>query len=157
MNEIPQPSEILLLKIGELTLKGQNRRTFEEQLIKNLRQVLAPLGEWQFQLSQSTLQAVPLAPGIDMREAAARAARVFGLSGYSRAARAPKEMEAVKRVCASFLAQRLQSAATFKVEAKRSDKSFPLNSPQICEAVGEHLLEQFPHLRVDVHHPEVTV
>ena len=148
--------ELLHLKMGELSLKGLNRRSFEDQLLKNLRRQLRPLGEWQYTHSQSTVQAVPLSEGVDMDAAAALAGRVFGLAGYAKTARVPKDMDAILAGCSEYLAPDLAPASTFKCEAKRSDKTFPLNSPQICEAVGERLLEAFPHLRVDVRTPEVT-
>ena len=152
--------EVLLIKAGELVLKGQNRRTFEDQLIKNLRRALGPLGHWQFSLSQSTLQAIPGAAahsGFDMDSAAARAGQVFGISAYSRALRLPKDIDAILESCVDYLHDHLAFAGSFKCEAKRSDKTFPLKSPEICAQVGEHLLGAFPHLRVDVHKPEVTV
>lgn len=149
--------ELLLLKMGELSLKGLNRRTFEDQLLKNLRRQLRPLGEWQYNVSQSTVQAIPLSVGMDMHTAAARAGKVFGFAGYARAVRVPKDMNAILAGCAEYLAPCLETARTFKAEAKRSDKTFPLRSPEICAAVGEHLLDSFPHLRVDVRNPDVTV
>lgn len=149
--------QILLLKMGELALKGLNRRTFEDQLLKNLRRQLHPLGEWQYNVSQSTVQAIPLTVGVDIDAAARLAGKVFGFAGYAKAIRLPKDMAAILASCAEYLAPALAAAQTFKVEAKRADKSFPLRSPEICETVGERVLEAFPHLRVDVHHPAVTV
>jgi len=150
-------TEVLLIKSGELVLKGLNRRTFEDQLIKNLRRALAPLGNWQFSLSQSTLQAIPQTIDVDMHAAAERVGQVFGISGYSRALRCPKDMTQILNHSADYLHEQLAFAKTFKCEAKRSDKTFPLKSPEICGTVGGHLLNAFPHLSVDVHNPEVTV
>ncbi len=151
-------NEVLLIKMGELALKGLNRRTFEEQAVKNLRRALSPaLGSWQFSLSQSTLQAIPLQSDIDMNEAAARTSRVFGISGYSRALRVPKSMDEILAQAPDYFRDTLMQARTFKCEAKRSDKTFPLKSPQICETLGEALLTAFPHLEVDVRQPEVTI
>ena len=150
-------SEVILVKSGELVLKGLNRRTFEDQLIKNLRRALSPLGAWQFSLSQSTMQVIPQGNSTDMHAAAARVGQVFGISGYSRALRLPKNMDAILEHSASYLHEQLAFAKTFKCEAKRSDKTFPLKSPEICMQVGARLLEAFPHLQVDVHTPEVTV
>ena len=118
--------EILLLKVGEIVLKGQNRRTFEDQLLKNLRRALRSLGEWQVSMSQSTVQAVPLSDGMDMDAAFARACRVFGFAGVARAARVPKEMPAILEGCTSYLNDALANVSTFKCEAKRSDKNFKL-------------------------------
>lgn len=149
--------EIILVKDGELALKGLNRSTFEDILVKNMRRRLAPIGKFQFTKSQSTVMIEPLEEGIDLDEAAGRLSRVFGIAGFSRAAQAPKEMAEILRIAGEYLAPQLTEAASFKVEAKRSDKKFPLKSPQISATLGGYLSEQFPHLRVDVHHPEVTV
>ena len=150
-------NEVLLIKMGELALKGLNRRAFEDQLIKNLRRQLAPLGDWQFGVSQSTLQAVPYSESIDMDEAFTRTARVFGIGGFSRAARVGKSMEEILAKAPEYFRDTLAYVQTFKCEAKRSDKRFPLNSPEICGAVGETLLDAFPHLRVDVRAPQATI
>ena len=150
-------NEVLLIKSGELVLKGLNRRAFEDQLIKNLRRQLSPFGSWQFSMSQSTLQAIPMDADTDMDAACARVGQVFGISGFTRAVRLPKSMDVILSNCADYFSDCLAFAQSFKCEAKRSDKTFPLNSPQICADVGERLLEAFPHLRVDVHTPDVTV
>ena len=150
-------NEVLLIKMGELALKGLNRRSFEDQLVKNLRRQLAPLGSWQYNMSQSTLQAVPGGGGIDMDEAAARASRVFGISGYSRAARVKKDINEILAMAPAYFRDTLSCVNTFKCEAKRSDKAFPLKSPEICMEVGGALLDAFPHLTVDVRAPEATI
>jgi len=149
--------EILLLKVGEAALKGQNRRTFEDQLLKNLRRALSPLGAWQTSISQSTVQAIPQQKDIDMQAAYERALKVFGFAGVARAARVKKELPVILEGCAEYLREALLDARTFKCEAKRSDKAFPLKSPELCMLAGEHILEAFPHLTVDVRQPDVTV
>jgi len=149
--------EVLLLKVGETVLKGQNRRTFEDQLLKNLRRSLSPLGAWQFAISQSTVQAIPQSDNIDMRKAYACALMVFGFAGVTRAARIKKEVPVILEHCSIYLNDILLVVKTFKCEAKRSDKTFPLGSPELCAAAGEYILNAFPHLRVDVHQPDVTV
>jgi thiamine biosynthesis protein ThiI len=149
--------EVLLIKAGELVLKGLNRRSFEDQLLKNLRRAISPYGSWQLCVSQSTIQAIPRSGDIDMDAAAQKTGQVFGIAGYSRAARLPKEMDAILAACADYLSNALSFVQSFKCEAKRSDKTFPFTSPQICERVGERLLEAFPHLHVALHQPDVTV
>ena len=149
--------EILLLKVGEAALKGQNRRTFEDQLLKNLRRALSPLGAWQTSISQSTVQAIPQQKDIDIQEAYERALKVFGFAGAARAARVKKELPVILEGCAEYLREELLDARTFKCEAKRSDKAFPLKSPELCAVAGEYILEAFPHLTVDVRQPDVTV
>lgn len=148
--------EIILIKLGELVLKGLNRRVFEDTLLRNLRRRLAPLGAFDIKSRQSTITVTPQEE-VDLDEAADRVGRVFGIATYTRAGVAPKDMEAIKLAAAEYLRRQLLAAKTFKVEAKRSDKKFPLNSPAICAEMGEYLLEQFPNLTVDVHEPDVIV
>lgn len=149
--------EIILIKNGELALKGLNRGTFEEVLIKNLRWRLKPLGGFTFRKAQSTIYIEPQEAEVDWDEVSERVAKVFGISAYSRACVTEKSMPAILEAAASYLEKPLRRAKTFKVEAKRADKRFPLTSPQLCAQVGAHLLERYPHLTVDVHQPEVTV
>jgi len=149
--------EVLLIKMGELALKGLNRRAFEDQLVRNLKRQLSPLGDWQFSVSQSTLQAVPHSEGIAMDEAFICAERVFGIAGLSRAARVGKSMGEILAKAPEYFRETLSYVDTFKCEAKRSDKRFPLNSPEICAEVGGALLDAFPHLRVDVREPQATI
>ena len=151
------PHEILLIKNGELALKGLNRGTFENVLLKNLRRRLAPLGSFRLQKAQSTIYIQPENPDADLDEACDRVSRVFGISAFSRARVVEKEMAAIREGAADYLQPALAGVRTFKVEARRSDKTFPLTSPQICEEVGGYLLERYPHLSVDVHHPELVV
>ena len=148
--------EIILMKLGELVLKGLNRRVFEDTLLQNLRRRLSPLGRFDIRARQSTIVATPLEE-VDMDEAADRVGRVFGIATYSRAGVAPKDIGQIEQTAGAYLRPVLEAARTFKVEAKRSDKTFPLNSPAICAQVGASLLDQFPHLSVDVHEPDVTV
>lgn len=149
--------EILLIKNGELALKGLNRNTFESVLLKNLRRRLRSLGEFRLRTAQSTIYIEPVSPDVDLEEACDRVNRVFGISAFSRARVAPKDMGAILETAASYLEPTLRVVKTFKVEAKRSDKTFPLTSPEICRVTGEELLRRFPYLRVDVHEPELTV
>ncbi len=150
-------NEIILVKNGELALKGLNRSTFEDVLIKNMKRRLAPLGKFTFQKSQSTIMVIPPEGEVDMEEAAQRLTRVFGIAGLSRAAAVPKDMEQILISSAQYLAPQLEEIKTFKVEAKRSDKRFPLKSPEICRELGGYLLQKFPHLTVDVKNPDVVV
>ena len=149
--------ELILIKNGEIALKGLNRGSFEDILIKNAKRRLAPLGGFKFNKAQSTIYVMPQSDGIDLDDATERLQTVFGIAALCRAAVAEKEMDAICRRAAQYLAGPLTAASTFKVEAKRSDKRFPLTSPQICSELGGYLLERFPNLRVDVHNPQVTV
>lgn len=149
--------EVFLIKEGEITLKGLNRRSFEDLLLKNLRARLKPLGAFDYYRSQSTVTVVPSGEDIDMQTATERIATVYGIAAFSRAASLPKDLGAIKEASLSYIKEDLICAKTFKVAAKRSDKHFPKKSPEICAELGGFLLEHFPHLSVDVHNPEVTV
>lgn len=149
--------EILLIKNGELALKGLNRGTFEDVLIKNMKRRLHSLGAFTFRKSQSTITVFPPEGGADMEEAVDRLTRVFGIARLSRAAVAPKNMDDILRIAPEYLAPQLEQVRTFKVEARRSDKKFPLKSPEICRELGGCLLGHFSHLKVDVKNPDVVV
>ena len=148
--------EVILIKNGELALKGLNRRTFEDIMIKNMRRKLSDLGAFTFTPSQSTIK-VEGEDGVDLEEAVDRLSRVFGIAGFSRALKLEKDFELVLQETGKYLEDQLLSASTFKVCAKRSDKKFPYDSPKICLLLGERLLDEYPHLAVDVHNPELTV
>lgn len=149
--------EIILLKHGELALKGLNRHTFEEMLVKSIRRRLAGLGHFGVTTAQSTVTVEPLEESADTAQAFERLKCVFGIAGLSRAAAVEKDIGVILPAACEYMRGELASAKTFKVEAKRADKKFPLSSPEICALTGESLLEAFPHLTVDVHGPDVTV
>ena len=149
--------EIILLKNGEIALKGLNRHAFEARLLTHARRKLMPVGSFHFRKAQSTIYVEPDEEGYDLDEAVDRLQKVFGIAALSRACVVDKDFEQIKTTAAEFLRAELENAVTFKVEAKRSDKSFPMKSPEICAGVGEYLLEQFPHLEVDVHNPDIVV
>lgn len=149
--------EIILIKDGELALKGLNRSTFEDMLVKNIRRRLARFGKFEYKKSQSTITIEPKSEETDLDEAVDEISRVFGIAGFSRAAVAPKDMDEILSLAPVYLEEQLLGIKKFKVEAKRSDKSFPYKSPEISAMLGEKLLESFPHLTVDVHNPEITV
>lgn len=149
--------EIILLKNGELALKGLNRHTFENQLVKNMKYRLHDLGKIRFTNSQSTIIVEPVDERVDLDEAFRRLLKVFGIAGLSRCAAVEKDMNEILPAACDYLRDELIMAKTFKVEAKRSDKKFPFTSPQICMEVGGAILEKYPHLTVDVHNPELIV
>jgi thiamine biosynthesis protein ThiI len=148
--------EIILIKLGEIVLKGLNRRSFEDVLLKNIRRRIAVLGGFDVREIQSTVYVTPR-DGADIADAEERISKIFGIAAYSRACETQKNMTAICQSAAEYLHKELSGVKTFKVECKRSDKKFPLNSPQICAEVGAYLLEQFPNLKVDVNDPEFTV
>ena len=149
--------EIILLKDGEVALKGLNRYTFEDTMIKNAKRRLSPLGHFRYYKAQSTIYIEPMVEGLDMDEAVERLKKVFGIAAICRACIAEKDWADICRLAPDYLAPQLEEARTFKVKAKRSDKKFPLASPEICAEMGGILLDRFPHLKVDVKNPDVTV
>ena len=149
--------EILLIKNGELALKGLNRGTFESVLVKNMKRALNSLGKVEITRAQSTITITPVQDDFNIDEALHRIGCVFGIAGYCRSAIVEKDMDAILAAAPEYLANVLSGVKTFKVEAKRADKNFPLKSPEICAALGGKLLKSFPHLRVDVHNPEQVI
>ncbi len=149
--------EIILLKLGEVVLKGLNRHRFEEALLQNIRRRLAGLGQFDVRERQSTICVSPRSEDADLFSAQERLSKVFGLASLTRACEVEKNMDAILNAAAEYLRLPLSGVRTFKVESKRSDKKFPLNSPQICNQAGSFLLSRFPNLKVDVNHPDYTV
>ena len=150
--------EIILLKDGEIVLKGLNRRSFEDVLKKNIKFALKGSGRYEITSAQSTIYVRPMSEDCDLDEAFERVKRVFGIAALCKAAVCEeKTMESVLATAPAYLEKQLKSVKTFKVEAKRSDKQFPLKSPEICRELGGKLLEVYPHLTVDVHNPDLIV
>ena len=149
--------EIILIKNGEIALKGLNRSTFEDAMIKNIKRRMAHLGKVDAKKAQSTVTIEPKDELFDMDAACDIVSKVFGVSAFCRACEIEKDMETIKKTAAEYLRDELSFAKTFKVVAKRSDKKFPLTSPEICREVGGYLLSKFHNLSVDVIDPEVLV
>lgn len=150
--------EIILLKDGEIVLKGLNRRTFEDVLKKNIRHAISHLGSFEIKSAQSIIYVKPLSDDIDLDEACLKISRVFGIVSYSRAAICEeKTLESIIATAPVYLEKELRAVKTFKVEARRSDKRFPYKSPEICAELGGVILDKFPHLSVDVHNPDLIV
>ncbi|MDO4459595.1 MAG: tRNA uracil 4-sulfurtransferase ThiI [Clostridia bacterium] len=150
-------NEVILLKLGEIVLKGQNRRAFEESLLKTIRRRIAPKGEYKVSISQSTIYVEPQRDDCDLDEAEEKISKIFGVVAYSRACIVEKDLEAIQKAAVEYLADELNAARVFKVESKRADKKFPYKSPEISGEVGGYILENYPHIAVDVHKPDVTV
>ncbi len=150
-------NEMLLGKYGEIALKGLNKRTFEDVLIKNLRRRLEHLGKFQITKAQSIVYIKPVDEKIDVEEAFDLTRKVFGFSKVAKALILEKDWEDIALKAPDYLEENLMVARSFKVVAKRADKKFPMNSPQLCTELGGVLLKKFPHLLVDVHNPDVTV
>lgn len=150
-------NEMILLKQGEMVLKGANRRSFDEKFISNARRRLKPFGSFQVYTRQSTTYVEPQNDDCDFESAFDAMRKLFGAVGVSRARGCEKDKDAMLETAKTYLKDQLMGAKTFKVESKRADKSFPMTSIQLSQYVGGELQELFPHLAVDVHNPELTV
>ena len=148
--------EMILLKEGEIALKGLNKRNFEEAFIRNLRRSLKSIGKFDYRREQSMIYCEPL-EDVDMNEAVAAASKVFGAAALCRAGITEKDMDRITEDTFAYCGKELTLAKTFKVAAKRSDKHFPYSSPEICNELGGRILEKFPHLTVNVKEPDVIV
>ena len=149
--------EVIMAKYGEIALKGLNRSSFEDLLVRNVRRRLKLLGEFDIDRRQSTIYIKPLSEDIDMDLAVKKVCNVFGIAAVQRSVVLPKDMDEIIRQGIPYLAEALERAKSFKVEAKRSDKKFPLTSPQIQQALGIAIGEAYPDLEADMHDPELTV
>ncbi|MBO4876482.1 MAG: tRNA 4-thiouridine(8) synthase ThiI [Ruminococcus sp.] len=149
--------EIVLVKYGEMALKGLNKKTFEDMLTKNIKRRIKSLGSFVCTSAQSTLYIDPQDESIDLSEVVDRVGKIFGIAALCRACVCEKDFSDVCTKSVEYLTDVLSYAKTFKVNAKRSDKAFPMKSPEICTELGAVLLEKFPNLSVDVKNPEVTV
>ncbi|MBO5671306.1 MAG: tRNA 4-thiouridine(8) synthase ThiI, partial [Clostridia bacterium] len=141
----------------EIVLKGLNRRVFEDRLLKNIRRRIARAGNFEVSSSQSTVYIVPKDEDADIDEAEERVSKVFGIIGYTRACVCDKDMDTILKTAPEYLSDILADVSTFKVESKRADKKFPLDSMQISREVGGALLRANKHLSVDVHNPQMVV
>ncbi|MDR0822045.1 MAG: tRNA 4-thiouridine(8) synthase ThiI [Oscillospiraceae bacterium] len=149
--------EIILAKYGEIALKGLNKRKFEDKLVQNTRAALPTPERFVLNYNQSTLYVRPKDEEADVAAAYAAIKRVFGISAVQRCLLLPKDMQVICDFAPDYLRDCLINARTFKVEARRADKRFPLNSPQIQTELGDTLVTAFPHLKADMTHPEVTI
>ncbi len=149
--------EIILCKLGEVVLKGLNRHSFEMKLMSNIRRRTQRCGKFKIYSRQSTIYVEPAEESCDLDAAYDACKKVFGIIAIARAVPCAKEKEAIFATAKEYLGPSLLAAKSFKVESKRSDKSFPMGSIQLSQWVGGALHDAFPHLTVDVHHPELTV
>ena len=149
-------NEIILLKLGELVLKGLNRRSFEDKLQANIHRRLHPFGQFKVYTRQSTTYVEPKDDTCDVEGAYEALTKVFGIVGISLARPCEKDKDAILACAKEFLDDQLRAARTFKVETKRADKTFPMTSIQLSQYVGGELHEAYDNLEVDVHHPEPT-
>ncbi|MBE6668437.1 MAG: tRNA 4-thiouridine(8) synthase ThiI [Ruminococcaceae bacterium] len=149
--------EILLCKYGEIVLKGANRKYFEDMLCREMKKRARAYGNFDIYRAQSTIYIEPADDFADLDGMFHAASKVFGIVAIARAAVCEKNMESISETVRAYVPKFLEGKKTFKVEGKRSDKTFPLDSMEISREIGGVVLESCPRIRVDVHHPDVTV
>ena len=149
--------EIILCKLGEVVLKGLNRHSFETKLMSNIRRRTQKFGKFKIYSRQSTIYVEPVGEDCDLAGAYAACKQVFGLIAITKAVPCEKSKEAILETAKAYLGGELQKAKSFKVETKRADKTFQMGTIEISQWVGGMLHDAFPHLKVDVHAPELTV
>ncbi len=149
--------EIFLLKLGEIVLKGANKRQFESRLRQNVRRRMKPYGNFDVYILQSTVYVEPMDEMADVDGAWEACRSIFGVVSLCRCRPCEKDLDAIFNAVEAYLGDDLDCAESFKVESKRSDKAFPLTSIAISQEIGGRLAEVHPTCRVDVHHPEYTV
>ena len=149
--------DIILLKLGEIVLKGLNKKYFEQKLISNVRRRLKGMGAFKIYCVQSTVYVEPQSEGIDMDAAVEAMQQVFGAVSVVRAVACEKDVAKIAEKAIEYMREPMLSAKSFKVETRRADKSFPMSSIQISQYVGGELSEAYPDTAVDVHDPELTV
>ena len=149
--------EIFLLKLGEIVLKGANKRQFEARLRQNVRRRMKRFGNFDVYIMQSTVYVEPKDEGADVDGAWEACHSIFGVVSLCRSRPCEKNMDAIFEAVENYLGEDLDCAKSFKVESKRSDKAFPLTSIQISQEIGGRLADAHPSVRVDVRNPDYTV
>lgn len=149
--------EIILCKYGEIALKGLNKSSFESMMTKSVKRRLKSCGQFSVSKAQSTLYVEPLNDDSDVDMAVEKLSKIFGIVKLCRCCVLEKDMDEILTKSLDYIEDEMETARTFKVDAKRSDKKFPFKSPEICIEMGGKILERFPHLKVDVHDPDVVV
>ena len=150
-------NEIILLKIGEIILKGQNKRYFEQKLMSNVNKRLSPFGDFEVYCMQSTIYVEPRGGSCDLEGAYAAMRTVFGIVSVSKAAECEKDKDAIFETAKRYLKNEMETAESFKVESRRSDKRFGMTSIELSQYVGGRLHDAFSNIRVDVKKPALTV
>lgn len=151
--------QTFLIKYGEIGVKGKNRRLFEDALVRRIRLALESLeGEFKVYRSQGRIYA-DCAGEYDEEEVIGSLKRIFGIVAVCPALRVADEgFESLKKDVVAYMGARYREKDfSFKVEARRGKKTYPLNSMEINAGLGEALLRAFPKARVDVHSPQALL
>ena len=150
---------VLIVKYGEIAIRKNNRKFFVEKLLRTIRKNLDPIGDYYVVKEQGRLIVEDRGGEIDFDQVIPKIICIMGIIGVSPGVRTKDQsLDNLKKVCAEHVAMiGAENYKTFKIETKRSNKNYPLVSRDVSAAVGEHILEKFPNLTVDVHNPELTV
>lgn len=149
--------EMILCKLGEVVLKGLNRRSFEDKLMSNVNRRVSKCGNFRVYSKQSTIYVEPKDDECDIEAAFESCKKIFGIIAVSKALPCEKDIQKIISAAKNYLACEMRAAKSFKVESKRADKTFPLTSIQISQQVGGALHQAFPTCEVNVHDPELVV
>ena len=150
-------NDIILLKLGEIVLKGLNKKAFERKLLSNISYRLSSIGNFKVSCMQSTVYVEANDDSCDMDAAFEACSKIFGIIRMTRAVACEKDKDAIAKLAISSLREEMDHAKSFKVESRRCDKSFPMTSIELSQYVGGELQEAFPDTVCDVHDPELTV
>lgn len=150
---------VLIVKYGEIAIRKNNRKFFVEKLLRTIRRNLDGLGDFYVVKEQGRLIVEDRGGEIDFDQVIPKIICIMGIIGVSPGVRTKDQsLDNLKKVCAEHVAMiGAENYKTFKIETKRSNKNYPLVSREVSAAVGEHILEKFTNLTVDVHNPELTV
>lgn len=149
---------VVVIRYGEIMLKGKNKRFFEDKLVSQIRHALSDLGKLRVYKAHSRIYID--VESYNVNDITDRAKRVFGVVSLSVAKRFEVDMDKIKEIALDELKDRISennNIKTFKVESKRGDKSFPMQSLEISREVGGYLLENMENISVDVHNPDVSI
>lgn len=148
--------KVILVRYGEILLKGLNRPVFEKKLIDNIKRAIYPLGKVDVKRSQARIYIEPHKEDYDFDEAINLLTKVFGIVSVSPVWKIESNFEVIKEKSVVMVKDLLarKGYKTFKVETKRGDKRFPMDSPEISRELGGHVLENFNQLVVDVKKPD---
>ena len=150
---------VLIVKYGEIAVRGNNRKFFIERLLRTIRKNLDDIGDFYVVKEQGRLIVEDRGGELDFDKVIPRILCIMGIIGVSPGVRVRnQELDNLKKVCAEHIRSiGADKYKTFKIETKRSNKSYPLESREVSAAVGEYILDEFPNFTVDVHNPELTV
>ena len=145
----------ILVRYGELSVKGKNRKVFQEALHRAIRFKMKCFGDLKFELTRDRFYII--LNGTDSAAVAAKLDEVFGLQSYSLAAKTTNDIDEIKKLALAVIKEQYPGPTKFKVETKRSDKNFFMQSGEISRAVGGFLLARTDNLTVDVHNPDMIL